>query len=90
MFNQYIHDIVYMNSKAQLGFNELVSNEISRIQEADIGAINCLVILKKNINIIIQVIKKNYYYWWEWSIIMKKMKKSIKIFYYYNPIIIAF
>ena len=48
MFNQYIHDIVYLNSKTQLGFNELVSNEISRIQEADIGAINCLVILKQN------------------------------------------
>ena len=58
MFNQYIHDIVYLNSKTQLGFTELVINEISRIQEADIGAINCLVILKKNINIIIQVIIK--------------------------------
>ena len=69
MFNQYIHDIVYLNSKTQVGFIELVSNEISIIQEADIGAINCLVILKKNINIIIQVIKKillllpmKYYY----------------------------
>ena len=58
MFNQYIHDIVYLNSKTQLGFTELVINEISRIQEADIGAINCLAILKKKINMIIQVITK--------------------------------
>ena len=36
-FNQYIHDIAYFNSKTQLGFSELVSNKISRIQEADIG-----------------------------------------------------
>ena len=40
MFNQYIHEIVYLNSKTELGFIELVSNEISRIEEADIGAIN--------------------------------------------------
>ena len=50
LFNQYNHDIVHFNSKTQLGFSELVVNEISRIQETDRGAINSLIILKKNIN----------------------------------------
>ena len=49
LFNQYDHDIVHYNSKTQLGFSELVINEISRIQEVDRGAINSLIILKKNI-----------------------------------------
>ena len=50
LFNQYNHDIVHFNSKTQLGFSELVVNEISRIQETDRGAINSLIIIKKNIN----------------------------------------
>ena len=49
LFNQYEHDIVHYNSKTQLGFSEYVVNEIARIQETDRGAINSLIILKKNI-----------------------------------------
>ena len=30
----------------QLEFSELIDNENSRIQEADRGAINCLIVLK--------------------------------------------
>ena len=50
MFNEYNHDIVHFNSKTQLGISELFVNEISRIQETDRGAINSLIIIKKNIN----------------------------------------
>ena len=50
LFNRYSHDIVNYNIKAQLGFNELGIDEISRIKGADKGAINSVIILKKNIN----------------------------------------
>ena len=48
-FNHNNHDIVHYNSKNQLGFNELVVNEVSRIQQTDTGDINSLIIIKKNI-----------------------------------------
>ena len=50
LFNQYSHDIVNYNIKTQLGFNELGVDEISRIKGVDKGAINSVIILKKNIN----------------------------------------
>ena len=50
LFDQYNHDIVHYNTKTQLGFSELVVNEISRIKETDRGAINSVIILKKNIH----------------------------------------
>ena len=46
MFNKYIHDIANFNSKIQLEFSELIDNGNSRIQEADRGDINCLMVLK--------------------------------------------
>ena len=49
LFNQYSHDIVNYNIKTQLGFNELRFEEISRIKGVDKGAINSVIILKKNI-----------------------------------------
>ena len=50
LFEQYNHDIVHYNTKTQLGFSELVVNEIGRIKETDKGTINSLILLKKNIN----------------------------------------
>ena len=49
LFNQYSHDIVNYKIKTQLGFNELGVDEISRIKGVDKGAINSVIILKKNI-----------------------------------------
>ena len=50
LFDQYNHDIVHYNTKSQLGFNELVVNEMGRIKETDKGTLNSIIILKKNIN----------------------------------------
>ena len=50
LFDQYNHDIVHYNTKTQLGFNEIVVNEMGRIKETDKGTLNSVIFLKKNIN----------------------------------------
>ena len=48
-FNQSSYDIVHYNTKCQLGFSELVVNEVSRINHASNSEINSIIFLKKNI-----------------------------------------
>ena len=50
LFNQYNYDLIHYNTKAQIGFSEIVVNEISRIEEIDKGPINSVIFLKKNVN----------------------------------------
>ena len=48
LFNQFSYNLVHYNAKNQLGFSELVVNEISKIKEIGKSAINSVLILKKN------------------------------------------
>ena len=48
LYNQYSYDIVHYNAKSQFGFNELIVNEVSRIKETSKGAINSIILIKKN------------------------------------------
>ena len=48
LFNQFSYNLVHYNAKSQLGFSELVVNEISKIKETGKNAINSILILKKN------------------------------------------
>ena len=47
LFNQFSYNLVHYNAKSQLGFSELVVNEISKIKETGKNAINSILILKK-------------------------------------------
>ena len=49
LFNQSSYNLVHYNAKSQLGFSELVVNEISKIKETGKSAINSILFLKKNI-----------------------------------------
>jgi len=48
LFNQFSYNLVHYNAKNQLGFSELVVNEISKIKEIGKSAINSVLVLKKN------------------------------------------
>ena len=48
LFNQSSYNLVHYNAKNQLGFSELVVNEISKIKETGKSAINSILFLKKN------------------------------------------
>ena len=48
LFNQSSYNLVHYNAKSQLGFSELVVNEISKIKETGKSAINSILFLKKN------------------------------------------
>ena len=48
LFNQFSYNLVHYNARKQLGFSELVVNEISKIKEIGKNAINSILILKKN------------------------------------------
>lgn len=50
LFNQFSYDIVHYNTKSQLGFNELVVNEVSRIKGTNKGTINSIIFIKKNVS----------------------------------------
>ena len=49
-YDDSTYDIVHYNTKNQLGFSELVVNEISRIKDASKKEINSILFLKKNVN----------------------------------------
>ena len=49
LFNQSNYNLVHYNAKSQLGFSELVVNEISKIKEIGKSTINSIIFLKKNI-----------------------------------------
>ena len=48
-YDDSTYDIVHYNTKNQLGFSELVVNEISRIKDASKKEINSILFLKKNV-----------------------------------------
>ena len=48
LFNQFSYNLVHYKAKNQLGFSELVVNEISKIKEIGKSAINSVLVLKKN------------------------------------------
>jgi hypothetical protein len=49
LFNQSSYNLVHYNAKSQLGFSELVVNEVSQIKDTGKSAINYLLIFKKNV-----------------------------------------
>ena len=49
LFNQSSYNLVHYNAKSQLGFSELVVNEVSQIKDTGKSAINSILILKKNV-----------------------------------------
>ena len=48
LFNQSSYNLVHYNAKSQLGFSELVVNEISQIRDIGKSAINSILLLKKD------------------------------------------
>ena len=48
LFNQSSYNLVHYNAKSQLGFSELVVNEISQIRDTGKSAINSVLFLKKD------------------------------------------
>jgi len=49
LFNQSSYNLVHYNTKSQLGFSELVVNEISKIKNIGKSAINSILLLKKDL-----------------------------------------
>ena len=49
LFNQFSYDLVHYNANSQLGFSELVVNEVSKIKEVGKNAITSILFLKKNL-----------------------------------------
>ena len=49
LFNQFSYDLVHYNANSQLGFSELVVNEVSKIKDVGKNAINSILFLKKNL-----------------------------------------
>ena len=49
LFNQSSYNLVHYNTKSQLGFSELVVNEISKIKDIGKSAINSILLLKKDL-----------------------------------------
>ena len=49
LFNQFSYNLVHYNAKSQLGFSELVVNEITKIKDVGKNAINSILFLKKNL-----------------------------------------
>jgi hypothetical protein len=48
-FNHCNYSIIHYNTKIQMGFNELVVDEIAKIKEASKSSINSVIFVKKNI-----------------------------------------
>ena len=48
-FGHCSYDVAHFNAKSQLGFSELLVNEIARIKEASKASIKSLILVKKNI-----------------------------------------